>query len=442
MAADDVGSSTAEQCRHDGSKWRIWSVIEELETHGLPSSSITHPCNEKYTNDGSRESSVIQEVVPILRDWGETWAGQTGWHTLLNKKSLLHEVEESVVALQLLLDWMERKRSSQDAPVILLDVCCGKGILSMLASYLFRGKTSSHVSNIIMLDKQQDINWNHIVASNENASEEGRPSIKTWGGCNLNEIDQVLERLEAIDDKAGNSIEPFALVGIHLCKQLSPSCVGVANALGPERAPFLCLAPCCLPRIARNMPKSKGKQGGKGQSDSLPVRKYESKTEREARKEANRRRDGANKRTFADVPCYLCAEIHPIHKCNLLPADENERIDIFQKAAASNPCWKCGEIGHFRKDCPSIQLASKPRVALPPAIDLDVASLLQTKHKNHTSKGTFESYCDLLATAVQRDDMQVVDSGLVNHSVQHNNAANRDNWNRDRKSIFIVASAS
>ena len=128
-----------------------------------------------------------------------------------------------------------------------------------------------------------------------------------------------------------------------------------------------------------------------------------------------------------------------MHKCNLLPADENERLVIFQKAAALNPCWKCGKIGHFRKDCPSTQQASKPRLALPPTVELDVASVLDP---SVGSEGPFEQYCGLLATAIQRDNIDVMDVGLVNNSAQHDNAANLGNWNRDRKSIFIVASAS
>jgi len=302
-----------------------------------------------------------------------------------------------------------------------------------------------------MLDKQKDINWNHIIASNESAQGDGRPMIKTWGGCNLHEIDNMVEKLD------GNN-GPLALVGIHLCKQLSPSCAGVVNSLGPEKCPFLCLAPCCLPRVVRNLSKSNNngmlpkrnkmqgalstKNLAKETYQTVPVRKFESAEERQSRIDANKRREGAKKRTFADVPCYLCSEIHSIHRCNLLPADENERMDIFQKAAALNPCWKCGKIGHFRKDCPSTQQASKPRLALPPTVELDVASVLKPGGKRNESKGPFESYCQLLSTAVERDNIDVYDVGLVNNSAQHNNAANADNWNRDRKSIYIVASAS
>jgi hypothetical protein len=449
----DDGRSNDETNGDDGSKWRIWSVIMELEANGLSSSSpsgtgaIVGLLDDDDDDDG-QVVGLTNRVIQILQQWGESWAGQSGWHTLLNKKSLLHEVEESIVTLHFLLNWLERR--CEQTPVTLVDVCCGKGILSMLASCLFRDVVSTHVTGIIMLDKQRDINWNHILASNENAQEECRPMIQTWGGCNLHDIDQITERLEG-------RYGPVALVGVHLCNLLSPACVGVANTLGPEKCPFLCLAPCCLPRVVRDLHKpdngvmiprrtiSKYDKEG----SSLPVRTHETAEGRRLRKEANQLRVAAKKRTFTDSPCYLCSEMHPIHKCKLLPPDENERLDIFQRAAAVNPCWKCGEIGHFRKDCPSIELASKPRLALPPTMYLDVSSVLnkddddeEIHGEEKKSRSLFEGYCHLLGTAVQRDTVEVFDVGLMNTSAQHDNAANHDNWNRGRKSIFIVASAS
>lgn len=419
------------------SHWKIWNVINELETNGLSSNSRS---KESQVGD---KVKVTHDVVQILRHWADLWAGQSDWQSLLNKKSLLHEVEESIIALQFLVDWLEiRCRQNQNTPVTLVDVCCGKGILSMLASYLFRGKALTHVSSIIMLDKQQDINWNHIVESNSLAESETRPTISTWGGCNLHDIDTIVERFEGYDRRG-----PLAFIGIHLCKQLSPSCIGLVNILGPAKCPFLCLAPCCLPRVVTTASKSRNKETAiPKQSESsadihltVPVRLYESETELQARKEANRRRDGAIKRTFADVPCFLCADIHPIHKCNLLPPDENERIDIFQKAAAQNPCWKCGQVGHFRGNCPSIGEPSRPRLALPPTIDLDVKGSKLCNADD--GGGIFESYCRLLGTAVQHADVNVLHVGLVNNSAHHDNAANHDNWNRDRKSIFIVSTS-
>jgi hypothetical protein len=167
----DDGRSNDETNGDDGSKWRIWSVIKELETNGLSSSSSSGSgAIAGAHGDDGQVAGLTNRIIQILQQWGESWVGQSGWHTLLNKKLLLHQVEESIVMLHFLLNWLERR--CEQTPVTLVDVCCGKGILSMLASYLFRDMVSTHVTGIIMLDKQRDINWNHILASNENAQDE------------------------------------------------------------------------------------------------------------------------------------------------------------------------------------------------------------------------------------------------------------------------------
>lgn len=95
--------------------------------------------------------------------------------------------------------------------------------------------------------------------------------------------------------------------------------------------------------------------------------------------------------------------------------------------------WKCGEVGHVRADCTSTQDSSKPPLTLPPSLDLDVSSILQAENSK------FQSYCELLSTSINRESVQVYDVGLVNQSAEHNNPANQYNWNRERKSIYIVA---
>lgn len=401
----------------DGSSWRIWSVIDQLEAKQQQAKS---------------SDFITNKVIQVLHHWGSEWSGQPGFQSLLNKKSLLHEVEESIVALQTLHDWLE-KRSNDASPVTLVDVCCGKGITSMLTSYVFCNKTST-VSDIIMLDKQ-DINWNHISASNDKVRSQGedRPLIETWQ-CNLHEIDSVVERLEAKQQQ-------LALIGIHLCKQLSPACASVVNALGPEKAPFLCLAPCCLPLAARNFAKTSRQANGMSiekKKTTLAIRTYESAEERQARKNANQRRLAAKKRTFFDQPCYLCSEIHPIQKCGLLPADENEQNVIFERAAINRPCWKCGEVGHQKANCPNndTQESSKPRLTLPPTIDLNLTAAFLDE-----SKAPFDCYCDMLSTAIERENVKIIESGLTNADAHHDNDANRDNWNAQRKSLYIVASS-
>lgn len=338
---------------------RIWEVIHQLETEGLSTSNPTSSTscqNEKIGTFSAsttkptlrheqRLNELTMDVARILREWGEKWAGQPEWQTLLNKKSLLHEVEESIVALSFLLEWLERRENEHkdDAndgplpPVTLVDVCCGKGILSMLASYLLRHNPT--ICNIIMLDKQTDINWNYIHASNECAENDGRPIIVTWGGCNLNEIDSILNRLDKDHMLSSDNKQQFALIGIHLCKLLSPSCAGLANALGPNKCPFLCLAPCCLPRAVLQS-KKRLKGSSVKTTTTVSVREYETEEERKKRMEANTLRAGAKKRSFRDHPCYLCSDTgHPVDKCRLLPSDESECIEIFQKATAQIPWY-------------------------------------------------------------------------------------------------------
>lgn len=87
-----------------------------------------------------------------------------------------------------------------------------------------------------------------------------------------------------------------------------------------------------------------------------------------------------------------------------------------------------------------MQESSKPPLTLPPAVELDVSSILQIPNID-ASKVPFQRYCELLATSVDKPKINVYDVGLVNQNAEHSNAANQNNWNRDRKSIYIVATS-
>ena len=95
----------------------------------------------------------------------------------------------------------------------------------------------------------------------------------------------------------------------------------------------------------------------------------------------------------------------------------------------------------MRANCTSEQESSKPPLILPPTISLDVSSILQISNYSDTTKRPFQSYCELLATSMDKQHINVYDVGLVNRNAQHNNPANQNNWNRDRKSIYIVATS-
>mmetsp|Transcript_14243 Transcript_14243/g.22251 ORF Transcript_14243/g.22251 Transcript_14243/m.22251 type:complete len:406 (+) Transcript_14243:94-1311(+) len=394
--------------------WRVWQTADDLEQNGLSSDpQLSKDCQ-----------GLTERVVQILRQWGNQWAGQNELQSLLNKSSLQHEVEESIVSTHKLMKWLDQRQQqtvisanedgkSQTEPVTVVDVCCGKGLFSMLLSYIMAG--DNRVKKIVMLDKAK-INWHHITFANETSKTDQRPYIETWEQCNLHNHDELLDRFESLGS-------PLALVGIHLCKNLSPACVGLVNGLGSDLCPFLCLAPCCLPSAA--LSKSRKNNPNKG---IIQVPQYETIEERQSRREAMKLRDGALGRT-TNRPCMICqSNDHRTNDCPLLPSDKDERVKVLQKAQLRVPCWKCGVVGHFKDKCPSTQTSRRPTRITPPLYCLDVSSVLETP-------GPFDTYCHILRESMQRPNVQLIDTGLTNDNAQHQEG----NWNSCRKSIYIVA---
>lgn len=359
---------------------------------------------------------TIAQVASILRQWGLKWAGKPEWQSLLNKRSLQHEAEESTVALYHLHQWL-LSRENKDEPLIIVDVCCGKGLFSMFLSYMMGSfwKDDASINRIVMLDKMtsNEVSWHHIHVANEFAADENRPTMEIWEGCNLHDHDKVLSRM--LDLKS-----VLALVGIHLCKTLGPSCVGLANGLGPSRCPYLCLAPCCMPRLVTTKKAHKAR--------SIPVKIYETSRERRDRLDAIQRRNEALRKGGRHGLCYICLEKHRVRKCPLLPESEEERIAMLQKATATVPCWKCGEVGHFKADC--LTSFKRPPKLDPPFVTMNVKGLLQTEKP-------FDTYCQLIADTLQDcSSRELMETGLTNDSSPHQ----KGNWNSERKSIYIVAS--
>lgn len=368
------------------------------------------------TTPNSCYDDTVAQVISIMRQWGLQWAGKPKWQSLLNKRSLQHEAEESIVALYHLHQWLLSRKDTEE-PLVVVDVCCGKGLFSMFLSYMVGNfwKDDANITRIVMLDKMtsKEVSWHHIRTANETAFDENRPTMEIWEGCNLHDHDKVLSRMLELNST-------LALVGIHLCKTLGPSCIGLANGLGTKRCPYLCLAPCCMPRLVTTKKSNKER--------SIPVNLYETDQERRARFDAIQRRNLALRKGGRHGLCYLCSEKHRVRKCPLLPENEQERISILQNAAATVPCWKCGQVGHFKADCQSS--LTRPQKLDPPFVTMNVQGLLQTPQP-------FGTYCQLIADTLQDcASKELMETGLTNDSSPHQEG----NWNSDRKSIYIVAS--
>jgi hypothetical protein len=458
-----TSASTSTSCSRSLSErplWHVWRTADRL-SETMPD----HPLTPK--------------ISLILRQWGQRWQGISEMEGLLNKSNLLSEVEESMAALGFLLEWMDQQQQQQPrddhheeqllVPAItLVDACCGKGVCSMLASYLFQD--DPRISKIIMMDKNDELDWSHIEVANRRAGMEHRPIIETRR-CNLFQMDDMIEWLSSSSATTRTSSSTtatsdtpplIAMIGIHLCKNLSPTFVGIANALGPSRVPFLCLAPCCLPRVVLEGRKKKHQQQHL-QQRSLPpllvleVAQYESPLRRQARLAAAQRRRQAKQRR---TPCILCRSTdHKVFDCpqlllssssssSIATTTEAERQEIFARAAALEPCWKCGQVGHLKQDCPaSDQASSLPALIPRPVTHVDVSHVLQNTSSNRNSTSStgsssssnpFAVYCHVLSTAIEkRESVQLLETGLQRKDSSLREHAN--NWNRERKTIYIVA---
>jgi hypothetical protein len=372
--------------------WHIWKAADTLKTNGIASKK----------DSSIAITIIIEKIIPILYQWGEQFAGKAEWQGLLNKSSLLHEIEESIVTLSFLWEYLETRKGATDFQgITLIDVCCGKGVFSIVSSYLFQN--DDRIKQIIMLDKA-DIKWNHIDEVNQSAKNENRSCIDCWSNCNLHEIDDIVNRLEALET-------PVALVGIHLCKTLSPTCIGIVNSLGGKTCPFFVLAPCCLPSAVT---QSSNRQTI-GKSSIIKVRSYESTDERRRRLEAKSKRDAAMSR-------------RPKMMSEQLTMVDGSKQSIPMQTAPITPCWKCGGSGHKKADCPSLQTTGKPRLVQPPSVDVDVSGILH-------SDNPFNLYCELLSASMEHKSVKVFDTGLVNEKNRHQ----QGNWNSCRKAIYIVA---
>ena len=429
--------------------WRIWKAIDRLEER----QDIFYP-------------SVTRQVIEILKELGNKYTGDVKWKSFLDKRRIYNEIEESIIAIHYLLEGTSATTASDNTKYIAVDVCGGKGYFSFLLSYI----NPRNLHSIILLEKATDIDWYHIYQSNDDATKMAtdsakrsrRPHIDIWKDCNLHDYDVVLDKFLQLN-------YPVALTGIHLCKQLSPSFIGLVNGLGRDRCIYSCLAPCCLPRVITSQKYKKDTKDKANKSYTISIQKYETQDERNRRLDYVARRERIKYKPKGG-PCYVCQ--HPDHNlrdCNVFPTlPKDKQVELAQSwHAATVPCWNCFQFGHYKSNCPNTSSSvDSQQQHLPPMICLDVSNLLQS------SENPYKSYCHLLAnegfqfqqqqqqqeqqnsnattasaTASNNNNITVVETELTdNNNHDSNNGKkqkgqkmnNRD-WNSDRKSIFIIS---
>ena len=436
--------------------WHVHAAAHALDSSEL----LSTECGR------ARFGPLVACVGTVLRAWASEPAGSGRQQTagLLNKRTLLHEVEECVVALHFLLEWLETdgsdpehcsrngaeaseaaESSAVEAKLItVVDLCAGKGVFSCLLSYVAgRGAgwpaapaavapephdaalarlsvLAARVSRIIAVEKQRDVDWAHLERANvdvdtrcsgegsatsavtdNDAPDSGAPDVGAprssqygWASIPITVRAGVDIHDEALEEELRAMPGRVVLVGVHLCKQLSPRCVELRNALGPAKAPLMVLAPCCLPPLRA------------GQAIRVGV--FESEADRAARRATAplpppprghggpNRPDDARRRALLlrGTVCAHCgARGHRFGACPALAADDvdaesdgagaggeergdsaggseaaaaaarreaqiAERRRAVQAAVLRSPCWRCGVPGHNKAQCVAVTAAA------------------------------------------------------------------------------------
>ncbi len=280
-------TSSHQTAKHQYNNWKIHSVIPRLRQTTLLKLGDEHVNN------------TIDIICNIIQsNWIVNFCGKQEWSSFLNSRAIVKEIEDSVLPIAYVIKILKQKdcnysvekknnkhnsiqekqqqhkkrklapRNQLYKPWTVLDLCSGKGFFAMLLSAVMsyildsndtvtcnnknnnKNKMKNIVNRILMVDNNNDINWEHIDLLNK--------SIDTRLSIETNRICLYSESFTKLIDGLKNSNNNVFVVGTHLCKRLSARAVEVYNSLCSKfneandtnktnlSVAFL-LAPCCLP---------------------------------------------------------------------------------------------------------------------------------------------------------------------------------------------------
>ena len=157
---------------------------------------------------------LVSEVQRVLRSWDRR---RVMLGTFLNRKTFLHEVEEAIVPLSLLIDRVRRMDTAPVAaprprPLLVFDLCCGKGLTGVVLSYLLPA------ARIHLFDANGAMDLAHVAA---------RPNM-----C-FTQLDLFsAAALRQLADAAATARPRAAVaIGTHLCGAMSPRLIDLALRL-------------------------------------------------------------------------------------------------------------------------------------------------------------------------------------------------------------------
>jgi len=214
---------------------------------------------------------AFDNAISAIVEWRKRYRGNPKlWKRLFKKERIFKELIESAPILHLVQKYVEN-HDDGDEEITILDLCSGKGYLSMFLSEIL---PPEKVSKIILIDKAwamcnakvlpHQMNWDHIygnrtlpLSENEKHINDNIRSIEknptyftTWPiplhtskqdlkqSCNPRQMKKyVFDRIDG----------PVLILAVHLCGTLALKAIDLFNA--NNNVKFFCLKPCCLPAM-------------------------------------------------------------------------------------------------------------------------------------------------------------------------------------------------
>ena len=187
---------------------------------------------------------MIEWTILAAREWNKFSASTPQMSSFLKSSVFVSEVEESIVPLAHFVSFLRtRNREDLKLSIQVYDVCSGKGFLSALLSFLkiLLPEFDVHgVDVVTMVDSHFDrMNLFHVGFLNDVFVPLGALPIRV---LSLSIFSHAFEE-HLLRRSMPNSA--VALLGIHLCRRLSPRMIYLHQHCC--RSLFMFLGPCCLP---------------------------------------------------------------------------------------------------------------------------------------------------------------------------------------------------
>lgn len=251
--------------------------LPELTTsHGFGSSDEEFEMwlRKELVNVAGRQtySHVFEQSIGAVLKWRKRYRGNPRlWKRIFKKDRVVKELVEAAPIIDTVLHYVNayENNGKEDEKITILDLCSGKGYLSMFLSELL---PDEKVNKLILIDKAwamcntellpHHINWDHIYGKIPITTEsddstdtviqqqQDETYFTTWPiplHTSKQDLKQSCNQRQMKKHFFDRINGPIVVLAIHLCGTLSLKAVDMFN--NHDNVSLFVLKPCCLPTM-------------------------------------------------------------------------------------------------------------------------------------------------------------------------------------------------